>query len=168
VATSTASLVLLENIEVPEFTILLNQALDVVATEKRRTKSPLLDALGTRLEFRKSFLEIVSNTPMSAKERRPELKKCQTLLSQIVSSMDLGKETSSAFSTRIQRRLSISVPPRPMVTIDPKEAAKSMKTILDNLLEFEALYDFKSPHETIVRSNVMSRTNLEFFRLLCG
>jgi hypothetical protein len=37
-----------------------------------------------------------------------------------------------------------------MVSIDPKEAAKSMKLILNDLAEIETLYDFKSPSELIV------------------
>jgi N-alpha-acetyltransferase 35, NatC auxiliary subunit len=147
VATNTASLVLLENIEVEQFTTLLDQALKIITTEKQKRNSPLLDALEVRLKFRKSFLEIVSN---SSDRRRPELRKCQDLLPKVLSSMDLGKETTGAFSTRIQRRLSISVPPRPMVTVDPKEAAASVKIILDNLFEIEALYEYKSPHEIIV------------------
>ena len=64
--------------------------------------------------------------------------------------MSLGKEMKGAFSTRIQRKLSIQVPPRPMVTIDPKEAAKSMKTLLDNLVEIEDIHEYASPHEIIV------------------
>jgi N-alpha-acetyltransferase 35, NatC auxiliary subunit len=147
VATNTASLVLLENIEVEQFTNLLDQALSVIATEKQKTTSPLLEALEARIDFRKSFLEIVSN---SSERRRYELKKCQNLLSKILHSIDLGKETTGAFSNRIQRKLSIAVPPRPMVTVDPKEAAASMKIILDNLMEIEGLYEYTSPHEIIV------------------
>ena len=37
-----------------------------------------------------------------------------------------------------------------MVSIDPKEAIKSMKTILDDLAEVETLYDYRSPSEIIV------------------
>jgi hypothetical protein len=147
VATNTASLVLLENIEVEQFTTLLDQAINVIATEKQKTTSPLLEALEARLEFRKSFLEVVSN---SSGRRRPELKKCQNLLPKILHSIDLGKETTGAFSNRIQRKLSIAVPPRPLVTVDPKEAAASMKIILDNLMEIEGLYEYTSPHEIIV------------------
>jgi hypothetical protein len=147
VATNTASLVLLDNIEVEQFTNLPDQALNVIATEKQKTTSSLLEALEVRLEFRKSFLEVVSN---SSERRRHQLKKCQNLLPKILHSMDLGKETTGAFSNRIQRKLSIAVPPRPMVTVDPKEAAASMKIILDNLMEIEGLYEYNSPHEIIV------------------
>jgi hypothetical protein len=82
--------------------------------------------------------------------------------------MDLGKETTGAFSNRIQRKLSIAVPPRPMVTVDPKEAAASMKIILDNLMEIEGLYEYNSPHEIIVSHTLPIILTGEFLSLLCG
>jgi hypothetical protein len=39
-----------------------------------------------------------------------------------------------------------------MVSVDPKEAAASMKTMLENLIEIEALYNYKSPNELVVRT----------------
>jgi len=96
------------------------------------------------------FLEIVSGTISSIKARRSALEKCVNLLPTISATMSLGKELSQAFSTRIQRKLSTQVPPRPMVTIDPKEAATSLKTLLSNLLEIEDIYEYNSPHEIMV------------------
>jgi len=37
-----------------------------------------------------------------------------------------------------------------MVTVDPKEAVQGYKRLLENLLEIEMLYDYKSPHEVFV------------------
>ena len=140
----------MEDIEVQEITKLLEQAHLFLATEKRNSQSPeLLEAIETRLIFRKRFLDIASSTA-TTRERRTALKICRNLLPKWTPTIDLGKETAGAFSTRIQRKLSISVPPRPMVSIDPKEAAKSMKIILDDLAEIETLYDFKSPSEVFV------------------
>lgn len=140
----------MEDIEVQEITKLLEEAHLFIATEKRKTPSPeLLEAIETRLIFRKRFLDIVSNTA-NTRERRTAFKICRDLLPKWTSTIDLGKVTTGAFSTRIQRKVSISVPPRPMVSIDPKEAAKSMKIILDDIAEVETLYDFKSPSEIIV------------------
>lgn len=141
---------MLEDIQVLEITKLLEEAHLLIATEKKKTQSPeLLEAIETRLIFRKRFLDIASSTA-TTRERRTALKMCRDLLPKWTATIDLGKETAGAFSTRIQRKLSISVPPRPMVSIDPKEAAKSMKLILNDLAEIETLYDFKSPSELIV------------------
>ena len=149
VATNTASLSILEDIEVTEITALLEKALSILTVQKRKAPSPLLDAIETRILFRKRFLDIASNTA-TTRERRSSLKICRDLLPKWVATLDMGKETPEAFSTRIQRKLSISVPPRPMVAIDPREAVKSMKAILDDLAEIETLYDYKSPSEIIV------------------
>ena len=151
VATNTASLSILEDIETPEITTLLEQALSLIAAEKRKSpsSSEILEAIETRLLFRKRFLDIASNTA-TTRERRAALKICRDLLPKWTSTLDMGNQTPGAFSTRIQRKLSISVPPRPMVSIDPKEAAKSMKMILDDLAEIETLYDYKSSSEIIV------------------
>jgi hypothetical protein len=64
--------------------------------------------------------------------------------------MNLGKLIPQAFSTRIQRKLSIQVPPRPMVSIDSMEAVTSLNAMLDGLLEIEAIHDYESPHDIIV------------------
>jgi hypothetical protein len=139
----------LENFQVPEFLTLLDKALSV--TTARTEDDPLVDAITTRLIFRKTFLEIVSNTATSSEDRTKALEKCQNLLPRITETIVLGKEMKGVFSTRIQRKLSIQVPPRPMVAIDPKEAAKSMKALLDGLVEIERVREYISPHEIIVR-----------------
>jgi hypothetical protein len=153
IATNTASLSLLDGILVPEFLTLLDKALYIIAEElKCNENTELLEALETRLTFRKTFLEIVADMPMSAEQRQLAFKKCQTLLPKIVKTIDRGIPTPSAFSTRIQRKLSIQVPPRPMVSIDPKDAAKLMLKLLDDLVEIESIQEYTSPHEIIVLS----------------
>jgi len=128
--------------------------------------SQAMEAIKVRLQFRLQFLQIVSCTSTSLKGRRSALESCTTLLLKITESMNLGKEIPQAFSTRIQRRLSIQVPPRPMVSIDPREAVASLKTMLDNLLEIETIHDYESPHEIIVIFPII-QLMLELFRLLC-
>jgi N-alpha-acetyltransferase 35, NatC auxiliary subunit len=143
--------VLLEDIDISEFTKLLQEAHEIVKTESRKTKTTqLLDAISTRLQFRQKFLEVVSISASSPEPRIEDIQQCLTLLPKITETMSLGKEMLLAFSTRIQRRLSIQVPPRPMVSIDPKEATASITTMLHQLIEIEGLYDYKSPTEIIV------------------
>jgi hypothetical protein len=138
----------LENFPVSEFLTLLDKASSVMAA--RTEDGKLLDAITTRLIFRKTFLEIVSNTASSSEDRTKALEKCQNLLPRIAETIVLGKEMKGVFSTCIQRKLSIQVPPRPMVAIDPKEAVKSMKALLDGLVEIENVREYMSPHEIIV------------------
>jgi len=149
---NTASLSMLDEIETPKFLELLDQALHIINAELEKSPSKALEAIETRLTLRKQFLEIVAEIGMPPKKRHHALENCQSLLVKIVESMELGKPSAGAFSTRIQRSLSISVPPRPMVSIDPKEAAKGMKSILDNLLEMDDIQEYRAPHELLVCS----------------
>ena len=159
---------MLEEIEVLEFTKLLDEALKIVNAKNGRTSEnpQAMEAIKVRLQFRLKFLQIVSYTPSSRKGRRSALESCKTLLLKITASMNLGKEIPQAFSTRIQRKLSIQVPPRPMVSIDPMEAVTSLEVMLDSLLEIEAINDYESPHEIIVLFPLIGLI-LELFRLLC-
>jgi hypothetical protein len=141
---------MLEEIDVQEFLDLLDYALDIVQDEMTKTESTVLDAIITRISFCKAFLQVVSQIQISPKKRRDALETCQTLLSKITETMDLGKPSVGAFSPRIQKRLSICVPPRPMVSIDPKDAAMSMKTILEDLSQIDTIQDYAAPHELLV------------------
>jgi len=143
--------VLLEDIDLSEFTKLLRKAQGLVEVESNKNKtSEVLEAIATRLRFREKFLEVVSMSVSSSEARIEDLKQCLSLLPKIVDTMRLGKEMPLAFSTRIQRRLSIQVPPRPMVSVDPKKAASALKTMLENLIEIEGLYNYKFPSELVV------------------
>jgi N-alpha-acetyltransferase 35, NatC auxiliary subunit len=141
---------LFDDISASEFIKLLTEALEIVETEIGKQTSQSLEGIKARLEFRLKFLEIVSGTISSTKARRSALENCINMLPTITATMNLGKELPQAFSTRIQRKLSTQVPPRPMVTIDPKEAETSLKTLLFNLLEIECIYEYNSPHEIMV------------------
>jgi N-alpha-acetyltransferase 35, NatC auxiliary subunit len=142
---------LLEAIGLSDFTKLLQEAHEIVEAEATKIKTgQVLYAITARLQFRQKFLEVVSMSAPSSEARVEDLKQCLDLLPKITETMSLGKEMPLAFSTRIQRKLSIQVPPRPIGSIEPKEAATAMKTMLENLIEIEALHNYKSPNELVV------------------
>jgi N-alpha-acetyltransferase 35, NatC auxiliary subunit len=146
-----ADLSLLNSIDVSRILKLLSQALEIVDAEVDRTgKTPQLESLRSRLSLRQKFLDFVSDTSDDSSRRRELLVDCRDLIPLIVDTMDLGKAIPRSFSTRIQRRLSLQVPPRPMVVIDAKEAAKSFRKMLEDLIEIESLYDYESPHQLTV------------------
>jgi len=138
---------MLQEIDVKAFEELLEQALETVKAETTKSPSMILDAIISRISFRKSFLEVVYGIQMATEKRRSLIENCVNLLSKIVETMDLGKPSKGAFSPRIQKKLSICVPPRPMVAIDPKEAAKSMRLLLENLVEIDNIEKYGAPHE---------------------
>jgi N-alpha-acetyltransferase 35, NatC auxiliary subunit len=148
IVTNTAGLELFSGVSVSRVTALLHEAIELVQSHSETTHSEILQGIKSRLEFRKQLLDILSST--SRKTRRSVIEECLQILTTISSTLKLGKEVPNSFTTKIQRKLSIQVPPRPMVTIDPKEAIETYKTMLENLLEIETLYEYKSPHEVFV------------------
>ena len=153
-STNPAALPMLDDVDVKEFFDLLEEASLTVAQERKHNKShkPVLEALQHRLFFREHFLRLVSDISMPVKKRHEHLEQALSLLVSIVETMDLGKPSNGAFSSRIQRKLSICTPPRPMVAIDPKEAAKGMKKLLEILIEIDAIEEYKTSHEIWVIS----------------
>jgi N-alpha-acetyltransferase 35, NatC auxiliary subunit len=153
IATNTAGLDLFSGVSVARVAALLEEAIAIVQSHPDTAHSERLLGIKSRLEFRKHLLDILSST--SSKTRRSVLEECLKAIPRISSTLKLGKEVPDSFTTRIQRKLSIQVPPRPMVTIDSKEAIQTYKTMLENLLEIETLYQYKSPHEVFVPSLVL-------------
>jgi hypothetical protein len=149
-STNTASLTMLNEIDVGDFSDLLQEAMELMEDEVIKSDSGALNAIWPRLHFRKLFLTLVSEVHMAKEERSTIIETCLSVLQKIIETMDLGKPTAGAFSPRIQKRLSICVPPRPMVSIDPKEAAKSVRLLLEDLVEIDRISDYNAPHEILV------------------
>lgn len=84
----------------------------------------LLQALDRRLELRYAFLN-ATESPQHIKEpelaRKPWLDALATL-PEIDSSHSLGKSVDEAFSTKLQRKLASTMPPRPIVKLSFEDA----------------------------------------------
>ena len=101
---------------------LLNQALEWLESVPELEES-CRTALRTRLRVRRAFLSAVDYETCFSSVARPDLwKECVQLIATIRDTNDLGVSVQSAFSSKIQRRLASSVPPRPIVNIDFKDA----------------------------------------------
>jgi N-alpha-acetyltransferase 35, NatC auxiliary subunit len=92
--------------------------------------SDLKKALGCRLHFRAQFLKIAdmadTRTPTNIKEMWSDL---LAALPQIKASAYLGKPVPSSFSTKIQRRLASTVPPRPIVQVSQEAAFEHLERL---------------------------------------
>jgi Mak10 subunit, NatC N(alpha)-terminal acetyltransferase len=146
-STNSAGLNMLNTIPVVDIAALLD---DAVAVCTSTPTSPVLNAIQNRLRLRKLLLGILADENMSPEFRRNEIAQCQTYLDNIIDTLDLGKPSLGAFSTRVQRKLSISTPPRPMTSLDAKDAANLMKVMLNNLIEIDAIQESTSTHEIMV------------------
>ena len=137
---------------------LVQGALDIVEEELSTTMDdkakPVLEAVRTRIKFRKIWVNLLADRD-DGKSLEPDLRKKHyqqliELLATFPDTMELGKPLPGAFSTKTQRMLSIEVPPRPMVVIDPKDAMPMLDTMFHQCLELEELFAYESAHEVIV------------------
>jgi hypothetical protein len=92
--------------------------------------SNLRIALGCRLRFRAQFLKVVemadARTPTNIKDLWTDL---LAALPDIKSSTHLGKAVPASFSTKIQRKLASTVPPRPIVQVSQDAAFEHLERL---------------------------------------
>ena len=104
-------------------------------------------AIKKRLLFRRSILRAFEQDFGPLRARTKSSLSCIPFLKGIKDSSHLGKSVNESFSTKIQRSLASSVPPRPMVTIDFSEAISHFETLcndaadVDQILEIETSDD---------------------------
>jgi len=148
---------LLENIDYESILNLLAE------TEKLLDSSPeigsdLKRALGCRLRFRAQFLKIVdmadSRTPTDIKDLWTAL---LATLPDIKTSTHLGKAVPSSFSTKIQRKLASTVPPRPIVQVSQEAAFEHLERLCRDasvVVEVLKYYDSHSLMVCVFYENV--------------
>lgn len=104
-------------------------------------------AIEQRLNFRKSFLKALAQDTGALKARTKSSLSCIPFLQGIRSTSHLGIAVNESFSTKVQRYLASSVPPRPMVTIKLSDALSQLETLctdaadVDQILETETSED---------------------------
>jgi N-alpha-acetyltransferase 35, NatC auxiliary subunit len=136
---------LLPRVTAAEVQSLLDEGLSYIATA---SISPVLKgAIKTRLLFRRSFLKALEHDtgPLSARTKSSLL--CTPLLEGIKDTAHLGTAVNDCFSTKVQRSLASSVPPRPMVTVKLSDALSHFTNLchdaadVDQILEIETTED---------------------------
>mgnify|MGYP003624092334 CR=1 FL=1 len=94
----------------------------------------LRSAITSRLEFRKDFLRALDlDLPLDhiSYSWPPVLKSVH----QLKATHQLGRVVPGAFSTKMQRRLASTVPPRPIVELDFKDALDKLQQLVDDCEE---------------------------------
>lgn len=92
----------------------------------------MADALCLRLDLRTAFLRTFE---LSVRRNTPEelsmpWSDMQSIWEGISKTRHLGKSVPGAFSTRIQRRLASTLPPRPMVQPSPEETLEHFEKLI--------------------------------------
>ena len=120
---------------------LLESAFSFVESGSATKSRECSEALFIRLKFRRELLQAVAADVALANELRVSaLQDCLRLLPKISASTNLGKDASSSFSGKVQRRLASSVPPRPIVSVEFPEAQEFFKRLCEDGLEAEKVF----------------------------
>ncbi|KAF1966440.1 hypothetical protein BU23DRAFT_560254 [Bimuria novae-zelandiae CBS 107.79] len=126
--THTYNRVLLVQTPIDVFLRELDASVEMIEDPDVGIEDALRSAIITRLQFRKAFLcaldpecplELLSNfwPPVTLK------------IDEMNRTHELGKTVPGSFSTKLQRRLASTVPPRPIVEVDFKDALQNLRQI---------------------------------------
>ncbi|KAF2097503.1 Mak10-domain-containing protein [Rhizodiscina lignyota] len=134
-STHTYNRDLFRRVELDNILPTLGEASDLVdqlaANENiSRQQKDLIQAISDRIFLRRTVL--IAFDSILLNKRKPEWSPVSNLVSAILDSHPLGKPVSQAFSQKIQRRLTSTVPPRPVVDLEFDEAMKLMKQLSDD------------------------------------
>ena len=115
---------LLSSFKTTHFESLLCSAVDWITDQEVSIPKPLITAIVVRLNFRKVFLQAVNfDADVISQQKQNNLwDECAKALPELLESRKYGVAVDNAFSSKIQRRLASTVPPRPIVNINFDDA----------------------------------------------
>ncbi|KAI0202502.1 Mak10-domain-containing protein [Astrocystis sublimbata] len=112
----------------------------------------ICQALGSRLRLRLAFLDAV-DIPTTLQDLSGNAKlpweQLRTLIDEIERQHGLGKQVPEAFSTKLQRRLASTMPPRPMVTLSFEETIADFKRFFQNGNEAIDILQYTDPQSLL-------------------
>lgn len=130
-------------------------------------------ALESRLQLRLRFLDAVDLSSIrNDTSQAPKLPWVQMkrLIDDIENQHVLGKPVPEAFSTKLQRRLASTMPPRPMVKLSFEECMTHFKRLVQNGNEVIDVLQYKDPQSLLVcfLAYLPVSTELTSRRILCS
>ncbi|EGZ69947.1 Mak10-domain-containing protein [Neurospora tetrasperma FGSC 2509] len=104
----------------------------------------ITQALSFRLELRSAFLRALELIEDRGSPDSLQIPWCQmhSVWEAILKLPGLAKEVPEAFSTKLQRKLASSMPPRPIVTLSFDEAAKHFKKLCSDAIDAIKILDY--------------------------
>lgn len=106
----------------------------------------LRDALRCRLLFRRRFLPALDQDLEVIETRSTDdFSSSLSHLGTLAETMSLGKPVPEAFSTKIQRKLASTVPPRPIVQISQETAIAHAKRLCQDAIDMQQILDYRGP-----------------------
>ncbi|EFE39319.1 hypothetical protein TRV_05989 [Trichophyton verrucosum HKI 0517] len=136
---------LLPNVKIEEIIVVLNDAIRWLNHDAGPIDETLRAALLDRLSFRHHILEYLSLDLVLAQSRSTKsLTSTLGRIDLIQKSLHLGKPVEDAFSGKIQRRLASTVPPRPIIKIEPPDAISYLKRFCQDAIDLQEILDSDS------------------------
>jgi hypothetical protein len=144
---------LLDHIDLEDIRLALSNA--SLLTYKRRDVIPqdIAEALADRLEFREQLLraiELAAETDYEPAVLQAPWDHLGMLWEAISKSHALGLPVPEAFSTKIQRKLASTMPPRPIVHLSFGEASSHFKRLILDGKAVVKVLDFKDSQSLLV------------------
>lgn len=145
---------LLSDFEVTDVERLLEDALAWLRQPEGLCTDGLQVALSNRIEFRKAFLSVMKlGNPRDGRIQIHFWEICLNVLPSLLETEELGVAVDTSFSTKIQRRLASTVPPRPIVQIPFQESHLFLYQICQNGKEIFRAIDCPDGNSWLVRCN---------------
>lgn len=115
------------------------------------TPSDFKDALASRTRWRISFLQLLQDCTLGKRPSSSALEEIHALINVIETSAGMGQPTANvSFTLKIQRRLASSVPPRPMVVVEPEKAFQFFRQITTNITSAFEMLDISCSNDLLV------------------
>lgn len=145
---------LLSDFEVTDIERLLEDSLAWIRHTEGLCSDGLQVALANRIQFRKAFLSVMKlENPRDGPSQIHFWEICLEVLPSLLETKELGVAVDTSFSTKIQRRLANTVPPRPIVQIPFRESHLFLYQICQNGKEIFRAIDCTDNNSWLVRCN---------------
>ena len=151
--TNTYTRSLLEHIDRYEIRDEIMAARKVIHDLRHTLPGEIADALGLRLEFRTAFLRAIELSELRGDSESLSLPWTQMegVWEAINKTRHLSKPVPEAFSTKIQRRLASTMPPRPIVQPSPDETYGHFKRLITDGINVLNALNYSDSQSLLVR-----------------
>jgi hypothetical protein len=154
--TNTYRRSLLDNIDREEIRDEIMRARKALHHLRHTITDEMADALGFRLELRTAFLRAIELSELRSNPESLGLpwSQMRAVWEVINNTRHLGKSVPEAFSTKIQRRLASTMPPRPIVQPSPEETHGHFKKLFADAINVLNVLNYADSQSLMVDSSL--------------
>lgn len=145
---------MLDNIDREKIRDVIYEARAILHKARPTLGNDIAQALDFRLELRLAFLRATELSELGSNPQSLKTPWIQmgALLDSITKSHSLGIPVLEAFSTKLQRRLASTMPPRPIVQLSFEETYSNFKRLVTDGQEVTGMLEFSDSQSLLVRN----------------